>query len=135
MKTVAIPPSTQRVLRYSLVAVWLWTGVVSLTQWQQESTALLQAGGIHHSGVQAWLIGSGAALDVVLGLLLLLRPGRLAYGAALLGMAAMTLTATWMLPGLWLHPLGPLLKNLPIAAALHVLWQSATPTPPTGDLR
>ena len=30
-------------------------------------------------------------------------------------------------PDLWLHPLGPLSKNLPIAAALWVLWQSTRP--------
>jgi hypothetical protein len=39
----------------------------------------------------------------------------------------MTITATVLLPALWLHPLGPLSKNLPIAAALYLLWQSSKP--------
>ena len=117
-------------LRYSLVAVWLWTGVVSLLEWQGQSTALLQAGGIDNSSAQAWLIGSGAALDLALGLWLWLRPGRPAYAAALAAMLLMTITATALLPGLWLHPLGPLSKNLPIAAALWLLWQASNCSTP-----
>lgn len=124
MKTIVITPNTLYGLRYSLIAVWLWTGVVSLTQWQGDSTALLLAGGIASTQLQSWLISSGAAIDIAIGLWLLLRPGRLAYAAALAGMVAMTITATCLLPSLWLHPLGPLLKNLPIAAALWLLWQS-----------
>ena len=38
-------------------------------------------------------------------------------------MVLMTLLATAIDPGGWLHPLGPLSKNLPIAAALLVLWR------------
>ena len=129
MKSIAIPCNALHLLRYSLVAVWLWTGVVSLTQWQGESTALLQAGGISSAPLQAWLIGGGAAVDIAIALWLLLRPGRLAYAAALAGMLAMTVIATWLLPTLWLHPLGPLLKNGPLAAALWLLWQSTTDQP------
>ncbi len=42
-------------------------------------------------------------------------------------MSAMTLAATVLQPGLWLHPLGPLLKNLPIAALLWHLYRRASP--------
>ena len=114
-----------QLLRLSLAVVWLWTAVASLLQWQSESTALLVAGGIHTPSIHAWLIGAGAALDLVLGLWLLCRPGRRAYAASLAAMLAMTLAATALLPSLWLHPLGPLSKNLPIAAALWLLWQSS----------
>lgn len=116
-----------QLLRLSLVAVWLWTCIASLLQWQGESTALLVAGGIQTPGMQAWLIGGGAALDLMLGLGLLFRPGRSAYAAALIAMLLMTVAATALLPALWLHPLGPLSKNLPIAAALWLLWQSDRP--------
>lgn len=37
----------------------------------------------------------------------------------------MTLTATVLLPQLWLDPLGSLLKNLPIAAMLLTLLRDA----------
>ncbi|MDR0260766.1 MAG: DoxX-like family protein [Comamonas sp.] len=114
-----------QLLRLSLVAVWLWTAAASLLQWQGESTALLAAGGITSPDIQAWLIGAGVALDLLLGLWLLWRPGRAAYAASFAAMLAMTLAATALLPSLWLHPLGPLSKNLPIAAALWLLWQSS----------
>ena len=78
-------------------------------------------------GNTSWLptaiILAGAAADAVLGLWLALRPGRKAYGAALLVMLAMTLLATAIHPAWWLHPFGPLTKNLPIAAILWVLLQ------------
>lgn len=119
------PHPPLQLLRLSLVAVWLWTAAASLLQWQRESTALLVAGGIQTPGIHAWLIGGGAALDLLLGLWLLCRPGRAAYAASLAAMLAMTLAATALLPSLWLHPLGPLSKNLPIAAALWLLWQSS----------
>ena len=75
------------------------------------------------------IILAGAAADAVLGLWLALRPGRKAYGAALLMMLAMTLLATAIHPAWWLHPFGPLTKNLPIAAILWVLRQDEATSP------
>ena len=65
----------------------------------------------------------------MLGLWLALRPGRKAYGAALLMMLIMTLLATAIHPAWWLHPFGPLTKNLPIAAILWVLLQDEATSP------
>lgn len=119
------PPSPDtRWLRASLVTVWLFTALASAIGFHGQSTALLQQSGITHGGLQAALIGGGIAADLAVGLALWLRPGRASYGAALLLMAAMTAAATLLQPALWLHPLGPLLKNLPIAALLvHLLRQ------------
>ena len=107
--------------RYSLVVVWLATAVISAVQRHGMSEQLLVDAGVtdHH----ALLIWSGVAVDTALGLALWFRPGRIVYATALLMMVMMTLTATWLLPHLWLHPLGPLLKNLPIAAMLIVLMR------------
>nr|WP_028604159.1 DoxX-like family protein [Ottowia thiooxydans] len=117
-----LPPSL-RWLHWSLVFVWLLTAVVSVHQWQGQSSELLLAAGIPVGRLQDWLIGGGAAMDLLIGLWLWLRPSRMAYAVALAGMAIMTLMATAILPSLWLHPLGPLSKNLPIAAALLMLMQ------------
>ena len=117
-----------RLLRGSLVAVWLATAVVSVWELHGQSRELLT--GLPSgwtTGNAAWLpmaiILAGAAADAVLGLWLALRPGRSAYLAALVLMGAMTLLATFIHPAWWLHPLGPLTKNLPIAAILLVLLQ------------
>ena len=110
-----------RWLRLSLVFVWLWTALASLREWNGQSLALLAALPDTWPGLKSALIGGGTALDALLGLWLWWRPGRLAYGAALIAMVLMTLLATAIDPGGWLHPLGPLSKNIPIAAALLLL--------------
>ena len=120
--------ASAQLLRASLVVVWLATAVVSVWELHGQSRELLA--GLPTAwteGNTSWLptaiILAGAAADAVLGLWLALRPGRKAYGAALLMMLAMTLLATAIQPAWWLHPFGPLTKNLPIAAILWVLLQ------------
>lgn len=112
-----------RWLRLSLVFVWLWTAIASLWEWNGQSLALLATLPDTWPGLKPALIGAGAATDALLGLWLWWRPGRPAYGAALIAMGVMTVLATAIDPGWWLHPLGPLSKNLPIAAALLLLWR------------
>ena len=111
----------RRLLRYSLVAVWLGTAIVSLAEWRGQSRDLLQASGFIQPAWHNGLIGAGVAVDLLLGFALWSRPTRATYIAALCVMALMTALATVLQPNLWLHPLGPLLKNLPIAAVLWVL--------------
>lgn len=117
-----------RLLRLSLVAVWLFTAVASLVELDGQSRRVLADAGIAspHWLVQSLIVG-GAAADLAIGLALWLRPGRAIYLAAFALMLAMTLVATVLQPSLWLHPLGPLLKNLPIAALLWHLYRRATP--------
>jgi hypothetical protein len=115
-------------LRASLIAVWLGTAAVSLLELNGQSAQLLQAAGLSEPRLLWALIVGGALADLALGLALWLRPRRATYLAALALMLLMTLAATALLPTLWLHPLGPLLKNLPIAALLWVLAQDAAAT-------
>ena len=126
--------ASARLLRASLVVVWLATAVVSVWELHGQSRELLA--GLPTAwteGNTSWLptaiILAGAAADAVLGLWLALRPGRKAYGAALLMMLIMTLLATAIHPAWWLHPFGPLTKNLPIAAILWVLLQDEATSP------
>lgn len=111
----------QQLLRLSIVFVWLATAIVSVWELQGQSAQLLLAAGVQDASLARWLILAGAGVDAALGLAMLLWPARLTYLAALAVMALMTLVATGLDPSLWLHPLGPLTKNLPIAAILLVL--------------
>lgn len=110
-----------RWLRHSLVFVWLVTALVSVWERDGQSLALLRAAGLRDAAWMVGLIWAGAATDVVLGLALWFTPGRLVYLLALTSMLLMTLLATVLDPNLWLHPLGPLTKNIPMAAILVIL--------------
>ncbi len=111
----------RRLLRYSLVFVWLATAVVSVWELDGQSRQLLDTLPFNSPKVITALVLAGAAADALVGLWIALRPGRAAYAAALALMGVMTLLATAIEPGWWLHPFGPLTKNLPIAAILVVL--------------
>ena len=123
-----------RAMHASLVIVWLGTALVSALDYlgfsglDHEGARLLASGGIASPTWQAMLIWAGLLTDLILGLALLFRPGRYSYLAALLMMIVMTVVGTVLQPALWLHPLGPLLKNLPIAAMLWFLLQATNPT-------
>ena len=117
----SVDPLEKRYLRLSLVFVWLWTAGVSVWELQGQSRDLLFAGGLTNIEVANTLVLAGAALDAILGLWLWLRPTRPAYLLALATMVLMTLVATVLSPYLWLHPLGPLSKNIPIAVVLWLL--------------
>lgn len=116
-------PNEHRWLRLSLVVVWLWTAFPTVWEWNGQSLALLAPLPGAWQEIKPVLIGGGAVFDALLGMWLWWRPGRAAYSAALVTMLIMTLLATAIDPGLWLHPLGPLSKNIPIAAALCLLWR------------
>lgn len=108
-------------LRWTLAALWLGSaiaGLFAIGEW-----APLLASGLALSTPQAaFVLALLCGLDLVVGLLLLARwrPPVLA-AAQLLMVGSYTLVATLLWPGLWGHPLGVLLKNLPILAAILAL--------------
>jgi hypothetical protein len=66
---------------------------------------------------------SAAALDLVLGAAtLLMRRRRLLWLAQFVLILGYTVIITIRLPEFWLHPYGPILKNLPMLAAIALLY-------------
>ena len=116
---------SQQLSTLVLSIVWFWTGVVSLVELSGQSTALLEGTLIHDPVWQQSAIIAGALLDLALGWALWHRPGRRVYEISLACMVLMTVVATVLSPSLWLHPLGPLLKNIPIALLLWQLRESS----------
>jgi hypothetical protein len=108
-------------LRFSLVFVWLATALVSVWELHGQSQGLLAAAGISEPAVVQGLVWAGAAADLLLAVAMCWKPGPAVYRTALVLMVVMTLLASLLDASLWLHPLGPLTKNLPIAAVLWVL--------------
>jgi len=103
------------------VFVWLATAAASLWEADGRSAAVLRQAGVDGSALGTAMLWGGIALDLAIGVLLWRAPLRLALVATL----AMTVVTSVVLPGLWLDPLGALIKNLPILAALVVLRRNA----------
>jgi hypothetical protein len=112
------------VLRWSIALVWIVTGIVSLGLYPvQESYALLARTGI--TGALAPLMLYGAALmDLAFGIGTLFLKRRRWLWLLQLGLILFyTVVISIRLPEFWLHPYGPLLKNLPMLAAIWLLYE------------
>lgn len=111
-------------LRCAVAAMWVATGVVSAFVYPPESSlALLARTGLHGAAAFVALYGA-AALDIALGVAVFVRRWRrLAYCAQLLLIAFYTAVITIFLPEYWAHPYGPILKNIPLLAAIAMLYQ------------
>jgi hypothetical protein len=109
----------QPFLRISLALLWIGTGLASLGLFPPaQSYVMFAEAGIHGPLAELALFG-GAAVNLVLGGLLLVnwRPARV--GVAMLALLVVYSFAALLLPvEYWLNPFAPILKNLPIAGAL-----------------
>lgn len=111
-------------LRLSVALVWIGTGVLSLGLYPVEgSYALLAQVSLKGPLAAAALYGAGA-LDLALGLTVFVRRHRLwVWRLQLAVIIAYTLLISVALPEFWLHPFGPVLKNLPLLAAIFALHE------------
>jgi uncharacterized protein YbjT (DUF2867 family) len=109
-------------LRGSIALVWIWTGVVSLGLYPRtDSLELLARTNITGPLAEVTLYAA-ATLDLALGAAtLLLRRRRWLWLAQLVLILGYTIVITIKLPEFWLHPYGPLLKNLPMLACIVLL--------------
>jgi hypothetical protein len=117
-------------LRIALALMWLWTAAVSFGLYPvADSLALLARVGLHGALALVALYGA-AALDLALGVLTLAAPARWrrpVWLAQLALIAAYTVLVSVFLPEYWLHPYGPISKNLPLAALVALLWALEAP--------
>lgn len=109
-------------LRLSIALVWIWTGIVSLGLYPVEDSYALLA----RTGISGWLapvmLYGAALLDLCFGFATLFLPRRRWLWIAQLALIGFyTVLITFRLPEFWLHPYGPLSKNLPMLAAIGLL--------------
>ena len=112
-------------LRCSIAAVWIVTGIVSLGLYPvEQSYQLLERVGV--TGALAPLLLYGAALmDIALGVATPALPRRQwLWRLQIAVIIAYTAIITLKLPEFWLHPYGPLLKNLPMLMAIWLLLET-----------
>lgn len=108
-------------LRLAIATMWIVTGIVSLAVYPlADSFALLARTGITGTFATVALI-TAAVLDLVLGVATLVAPGRALWWSQIVLIIGYTAIISWWLPEFWAHPYGPVLKNLPISAALLLL--------------
>lgn len=113
---------TLPLLRLSIALVFVATAALSFGLYPRAASHALLADAGLHGAPASFALYAGAALDLLLGLAMLLpRARRPAYAAAIALIAGYTAIITVALPAFWLHPFGPVLKNLPILAALVLL--------------
>ena len=116
-------PADLRLIRTTLAIIWLVTGMLSLGIYpQQDSLHLLSRMGLQGTPALAALY-LAAMLDMVLGLLTLIMRRKILWVLQALLIFFYTLMISFWLPEFWLHPFGPILKNLAILVLLWLLYQ------------
>jgi uncharacterized protein YbjT (DUF2867 family) len=112
------------ILRWSIGLVWTATGIVSIWFYpRSDSYAMLAQTGISEDWAPFALYGA-ATLDIALGLAALSgsrRPWVWLLQIAVI--VAYTIIISIALPEFWAHPFGPLLKNLPMIAAIWTVYE------------
>jgi len=112
------------VLRGSIVVVWIFTAIVSAFVYPAtESYELLARTGIPDK-LQPLMLYGASALDLAFGLgILFMKRRRWLWLAQLLLIGFYTIVIAWKLPEFLVHPYGPLTKNLPMLAAIWLLYE------------
>jgi hypothetical protein len=118
-----------RLMQYSLAIVWMVTGLLSLGIYpQKDSFALLARISIKDIAASAALY-LGSTADIVFGLMTLFAPGKSLWIAQALLVLIYTIVISIYLPEFWLHPFGPILKNIPFLTLVWLLYKNEGITP------
>lgn len=106
------------VLRYALAFLWLISGIAGLLELRDWAVLLVSRLSIG-MGTALAVLGAACLFDLAIAALVLRRwrPRRLAL-VQIAAIVAYTAVASALWPSLWLEPLGPLFKNVPILAAV-----------------
>lgn len=119
---VHLSPAAQWLARAALAFMWLYTSLISAL-WPQSSgvmNLLARCGFQGAAGVAA--LAFSCSLNLLLGVLALLRPKPWAMALQVAAVLGYTATAAYHMPELTLDHCGPLVKNLPVLALLMLLW-------------
>jgi hypothetical protein len=111
-------------LRGGVAVIWITEGLFPKILFQQPfEREVVALSGLVRSDPGTFLAVLGAA-ETVSGVLLLLlhcRPLRLLLVCQLVGLVVLPVLVAWHNPTLWVHPFGPLIKNVPFIVATVVL--------------
>ena len=109
-------------LRWIISFVWIWSGIVSALLYPQVDALKL----LHDVGIAAPIdvpiLYIASVLDIGLGILTIIgyKIVKLLYFQTVV-IVVYTLLLTFLAPYHWLHPFGPVLKNLPLIVTIYIL--------------
>ena len=109
-------------LRLSIAFVWIFTGIISATVVPvEQSYTMLEKAGISGDWAPITLYGA-AAVDIALGIATLFSYRISIVGLFQIGVILLyTLIITFTQAEQWLHPFGPVSKNIPLLASTMIL--------------
>ena len=120
MKAISDKKLTRAAI-YSLSFLWIFTGLTSLFFKPGIGYEILANAGITDTLANIAVVGGGA-LDIALGVWLLTSfKTKLCFTVQLSVIATYTLLLTIIDASFWLHPFGPLTKNIPIVVLILFL--------------
>lgn len=125
---VSLSPAVSWLLRASVAALWLVTALISALLPHESGVLQLLARCGFEGDVGVAMLVVSCALNTLLGIGILHRPGPWTYAVQIGAVLGYTLTAAFNMPELTIDHCGPLLKNLPLLAMLMLLWLSTPDT-------
>ena len=115
--------NTRKTMVAALVVMWLYSGLQPILTVPTESLQMLARVGI--SAVWQWpLLLAVSVCDVAVALWIVWQPSRTLWWLQCGLVAFYSVVIALWLPENWLHPFGPLIKNLPIMAMMAHLATS-----------
>jgi len=111
-------------LRWVIGFVWIWSGIVSAFLYPQPlAFELLHEIGVP-VGLDVPLLYFASFLDILIGILTIVGYRlQTILSLQLLVIGVYTLLLTFLAPYHWLHPFGPVLKNLPLMVSIYILMK------------
>jgi len=114
--------------KYSLSFLWIFTGLTSIFFKPEIGYEILANAGITGAFANLAVVGGGA-LDIALGVWLLISfKTKCCCFMQLLLIATYTILLTIIDASFWLHPFGPLTKNIPIAVLIAIIVKNEKST-------
>ena len=119
---------TERLLRAGMAVIWITEGLFPKILFQQELELVV----VRESGLvpfdPALFLGVLGAAQILSGIAAFYTRGRVRawiLGCQFGALFVLPLLVSWQDPTLWVHPFGPMTKNVPILAGTWVLFQRA----------
>lgn len=116
--------SSERLACFALSYLWIWSALSSVFFAPEIGYQVLAKGGVV-GGAADMVVWAGGLLDIALGLWLLSgRAFRLCCVVQLVVVTVYSVLLTVIAPSFWVHPFGPLSKNIPIMVLIYILFQN-----------